>query len=116
VLSAIRALIYAKEVTFLKSIIADDGNCCYLCGCSRNLECHHIFGGANRIKSNRLGIVIPLCHACHNETPFGAHHNAQVMNRLKQIGQEKAMKKYGWTTDEFRVIFGKNYLDEKEKH
>lgn len=97
----------------MKSIISNDSSHCYLCGSCRNLERHHIFGGPNRSKSDRLGIVVLLCHDCHNEPPFGVHHNAQVMYRLKQIGQAKAMEEYGWTTDEFRTVFGKNYLDEE---
>ena len=93
-----------------KSIITDDNKHCYLCGSTRHLECHHIFGGAYRIKAEHYGLTIALCHSCHNEPPFGAHHNAEVMYRLKQLGQEKAMKKYGWTTDDFRALFGKSYL------
>jgi hypothetical protein len=33
---------------------------------------------------------------------------------LHRYGQEKAMREQGWTKDEFKAIFGKNYLDDKE--
>jgi hypothetical protein len=32
------------------------------------------------------------------------------MQRLHEYGQKKAMEEQGWTEDEFRQHFGKNYL------
>lgn len=87
---------------------------CFLCGRTETsynrLEVHHIFGGANRPLSEKYGLTVTLCHACHNEPPDGAHYNAEVMDYLHRYGQEKAMQGQGWTEDEFREIFGKNYL------
>lgn len=87
---------------------------CFLCGrsetsCNR-LEVHHLFGGANRKLSDKYGLTVTLCHACHNEPPDGAHFNKEVMQYLHECGQRKAMQEQGWTRDEFREIFGKNYL------
>lgn len=83
---------------------------CFLCGRTDTLERHHIFGAANRKKADRLGLVVDLCHDCHNEPPYGVHHNKYVMQRLHEYGQRKAMGEQGWTTDEFIRQFGKNYL------
>ena len=87
---------------------------CWLCG--RNgatdpLDKHHIFGGANRKKSDRLGLTVYLCHnSCHIFGQEAVHQNAGVMRQLHQYGQRKAMAENGWDTDRFIAEFGKNYL------
>ena len=96
----------------MKSIIQGDSeDRCYICGRTELIECHHIFNGtANRKKSEKYGLTVHLCHWCHNEPPHGVHYNQEADTRLKQIGQQAAMREYGWTVDEFREVFGKNYL------
>ena len=90
------------------------GQSCWLCG--RNgtadpLDKHHIFGGANRTKSDRLGLVVPLCHSrCHENGPEAVHRNGETMQRLHEYGQKLAMERFGWTIEEFRLEFGRNYL------
>lgn len=87
---------------------------CWLCG--RNgatdpLDKHHIFGGANRKKSDRLGLTVYLCHhSCHIFGQGAVHQNAAVMRQLHQYGQRKAMDENGWDTARFIAEFGKNYL------
>ncbi len=85
---------------------------CLLCGSMYRIEAHHIFGGANRKKSDRFGLVVDLCHNCHNEPPYGVHHNKDAMRVLKRYGQKKAMLEQGWSVEEFIREFGKNYLEE----
>ncbi len=89
----------------------EDYDICFLCGGYGACEEHHIFGGyANRKLSEKYGLKVWLHHNCHNEPPKGVHFNKQVMDKLHKIGQQKAMEYYGWNVDEFRSIFGKNYL------
>lgn len=83
---------------------------CFLCKKWTNTERHHIFPGPLRKKSERYGLVVDLCHSCHNEPPNGAHHNQNTANYLKQYGQRKAMQEYGWTKADFIREFEKNYL------
>lgn len=83
---------------------------CVLCGSSRRIEKHHIFGGALRKKSERYGLTVDLCHSCHNEPPNGVHFNKDKMLELKQYGQRKVMAEQGWTTEQFIEEFRKNYL------
>lgn len=83
---------------------------CFLCGRYGQLERHHLFGGANRKKSTKYGLVVDLCHYCHNEPPNGAHHNKQTMQRLHEYGQTIAMYQNGWTIEDFIREFGRNYL------
>lgn len=84
--------------------------CCFLCGKYGTLEEHHVFGGARRKKSEKYGLVVDLCHACHNEPPRGAHYNKDTALYLHQWGQRKAMQEQGWSTYDFIREFGKNYL------
>ena len=94
----------------MKSIITEEKKC-YICGSRVCLESHHVFSGvANRKKSEEYGLKVPLCHWCHNEPPNGVHHNKAVREKLQRTVQEIAMNHYGWTTEEFIKIFGKNYI------
>lgn len=87
---------------------------CFLCGAngsSDSLDRHHIFGGANRKKSEKYGLLVDLCHhQCHIFGPNAAHQNVAVMQRLHQYGQKKVMEEQGWTVEEFIKEFGKNYI------
>lgn len=87
---------------------------CFLCGrngCCDPLDRHHIFGGARRDLSEKYGAVVDLCHdRCHENGPGAAHRCAQTAQLLHEYGQRKVMQEQGWTVDEFRAVFGKNYL------
>lgn len=82
---------------------------CYFCGRTDWIECHHIFQGAYRRKSEQYGFVIDLCHHHHNEPPDGVHHNRQNNLILKRKAQTEFEKTMG-TREEFIKIFGRNYL------
>ena len=90
---------------------------CWLCG--RNgaqdpLDRLHIFGGAYRDKSEKYGLVVMLCHdSCHIFGKYAVHRNADTMRELRQYGQQIAMERFGWTIEDFRREFGKNYLEDK---
>ena len=90
---------------------------CYLCGRITYTELHHIFPGANRKLADQDGLVVNLCHACHNEPPNGAHFNRETMLYLKRQGQtwyEEKKIAEGMSPEEARASFmqryGKNYL------
>lgn len=89
---------------------------CWLCG--RNgyadpLDRHHIFGAANRKKSEKYGLVVYLCHHdCHIFGEQAAHRNKETMQRLHEYGQRKAMEENGWTKEDFIREFGRNYLED----
>ena len=87
---------------------------CWLCGCngySDPLDKHHIFGGSNRKKSDRLGLTVYLCHnRCHIFGKEAVHQNKDTMLKLHQYGQRKAMEENEWTTEDFIREFGKNYI------
>ena len=91
---------------------------CFLChrnGTADRLDRHHLFGGSRRKLSEKYGLVVWLCHErCHIYGNYSAHQNAKVAEYLHKYGQRKAMQEQGWTVDEFREIFGANYLDDNE--
>ena len=96
-----------------KSIIQEKKDYCFLCGKNASsdyfgLDEHHCFGGANRKLSEKYGLKVYLCHnSCHL---YGVHQNAEINRALKAKAQKVAMQYYGWSEDEFRLIFGKSYL------
>lgn len=92
-----------------KSIIQSEKRC-YMCGSYRWLECHHVYGAACKNKSEHYGLKVWLCHYCHNEPPNGVHHNRANRLALQAKVQKIAMEHYGWTVDDFRELFGKNYI------
>lgn len=89
---------------------------CFICGRNGNgdrLERHHIFGGANRWKSEKLGLVVWLCgERCHRLGAYSVHQNSEVMRYVRQYGQRKCMREQGWSVAQFRELFGANYLDD----
>lgn len=74
------------------------------------LHRHEIFFGKNRKNSIKYGLVVFLTPEMHNMSNNGVHFNHEFDLYLKQIGQKTAMKYYNWDIDQFREIFGKNYL------
>lgn len=92
----------------MKSIMQNSKEC-FLCHTTNWLENHHIFGAANKKNSEKYGLMVYLCHYCHNEPPNGVHHNAENMSKLRATAQAKFEETH--TREEFMSIFGKNYLD-----
>ena len=89
---------------------------CWLCGRNGSadpLDKHHLFGAANRDKSERYGLYVYLCHSrCHIFGGDAAHRNPETMQQLHEYGQRKAMREQGWSVEDFRREFGKNYLED----
>lgn len=89
---------------------------CWLCGkngADEPLDHHHIFGGANRRKSEELGLVVDLCHgSCHIFGERAAHRCRETAQALHEYGQRMAMERMGWSTADFVREFGRNYLEE----
>lgn len=98
----------------MESIIQKDKSHCFICGMNANLEpldCHHVFGASNRTKSEKYGLKVYIHHSkCHIFGENSVHRNQKVDMMLKSMVQKKAMRHYGWTIEQFREIFGKNYI------
>lgn len=97
----------------MKSIIQKDREHCYIC--KRNsradywgLDEHHVFFGPYRSSSEEYGLKVYICHdSCHLN---GVHKNGELNRKLQAHVQKKAMKHYGWSIEQFRKIFGQNYI------
>lgn len=92
---------------------------CWLCGANGTrdpLDKHHIFGGTGlRSVSEKYGATVYLCHhKCHEFGPKAAHRCRETREKLQSYGQKKVMIEQGWTVEEWRLAFGKNYLGEDE--
>lgn len=87
---------------------------CWLCGRNGSedpLDKHHIFGGANKAKSEQYGLLVDLCHTrCHIFGPNAAHRNKETRQALREYGQRKAMEENDWSTEDFIREFGRNYI------
>ena len=98
----------------MDSIIQKDKTRCFLCGLIgyvEPLDKHHIWGGALRKKSERYGLTVYLHHnRCHIFGENSVHKNAKLDRKLKEHAQKKAMEHYGWSIEDFRKEFYKNYL------
>ena len=71
---------------------------------------HEVFGGPNRWLSKRYGLWVTVCPTCH--AYLHADPKSPQAIDLKQQAQHQAMFKNGWTTAEFIMKFGKNYLED----
>ena len=95
-----------------KSVITDNLQECIVCGSKKQIEFHHVFfGSAKRKLSDKYKIIAPLCNYHHRGTNGIHGKNGKVLDtKLKQHAQRRAMEYYDWDIDDFRRIFGKNYL------
>lgn len=80
---------------------------CFLCGIEGQLAHHHLIGGPYRRKSDRLGLIIPLCPRCHHKV----HTQRTPMLQLRRYA-ELAMLRQGWSREKWIEEFGKDYLEE----
>lgn len=94
----------------LWSIFTEDMDHCYFTG-SPEVERHHVYGGANRDRSEAYGYVIPLRPDLH---PNGARfkptrENRKIDRYLKERCQRDYESKHG-SREDFIQEFGRSYL------
>lgn len=110
-------MIKRKKRKKVASILQLDKSRCYLCGGPPEyydtLDEHHVFGAALKTKSDEYGLTVYLHHnKCHIFGENSVHANARVNNALKAEAQKKAMERYGWSVEDFRREFYKNYIED----
>ena len=89
------------------SLISNEKEC-VVCGTTRGIHKHHIFGAYNRNNSEKYGCWVYLCGKHHNLSDEGIHFNKEFNIKMKQYCQELFEEKY--SHKEYIEIFGKNYL------
>ena len=90
----------------MESIITDDMNHCLICGRPYPQK-HHAMNAANKKKSEKYGLMVPLCEK-HHTGAEGVHTDAERMKKMRQLAQTKFEAIHGhelWMQE-----FGKNYL------
>lgn len=92
-----------------KSLLGNN-KICFICGTTFNLHKHHIFGGANRGKSEKDGCWCYLCASDHNMSDRGVHFNRTADLKLKQICENAWIITYNKTEDDFIKEYGRSYL------
>lgn len=89
--------------------LVSKSKCCYVCGTTMNLHLHHIYMGANRNNSDKIGAWVWLCCNHHNGSSAGVHYNHALDIELKKKAQEEYEKEH--TREDFMKIIHRNYLD-----
>ena len=93
---------------YVPSILNVNDSECFVCGKGGDLARHEVFfGTAYRQKSKAFGLWVNVCPECH----AAIHDRKNSLDReLKETAQAKAMLHYGWSFEQFRERFGKNWL------
>ena len=92
----------------LHSVFTDDMDHCMFTGCSP-VERHHIFGAANKERSEKYGFIAPLRADLHPNGVFAGKDAKSVDLALKIKAQTYYEEHYG-TREEFIKEFGKSWL------
>ena len=92
----------------MRSILSNE-KVCYICGSPNNLHRHHVFGGANRKRSDREGCWVYLCAPHHNMSDKGVHFDREADLKLKRECERAWVDRNG-TIEDFIEAYGKNYI------
>ena len=85
--------------------MTDDFDTCYVCGRPRQ-QFHHCIGAAYRKKSEKYGLIIPICEQCHREVHDSP--NQELNKKLKADAESKFLMIYSFET--WMSAFHKNFL------
>lgn len=91
-----------------KSVLTDDLRHCIITG-SPDVHIHHVFGGANRSKSEEDGFIIPLRPDLHNMSNQGIHFNREMDLHYKRACQRYYESCMG-DRKAFIARYGKSWL------
>ena len=93
-----------------KSIIQEDKDICYICNnyIYNGRDCHHIYGGGNRRKSDKDGMFVYVHRCCHR----WLHDHPKSNENYKKRCQKIWMNYYGKSKEDFIKRYGRNYLEE----
>lgn len=86
------------------SIFTKDLSKCFMCDLdgkvTKKSDLHEVYGGSNRQRSMKNGLVVPLCRECHQ--------NEEKVLELRKICQE--IYELNHTREEFIQLIGMSYL------
>ena len=88
----------------MKSIMPFDTDKCIECG-RHGEHTHHVLFGRNRKNSEKYGLKVRLCNACH----YRLHNQDEALAmKYRRMGQRYFEQTH--SREEFIKIFGRNYL------
>lgn len=91
------------------SIFTNNFSQCYFCKRKikedEKFDLHEVYGGSNRTRSMKYGLVVPLCRICHS--------NVKIINYLRIKLQKEFEKTH--TRDDFIKIIGQSYIKGDDK-
>ena len=90
----------------MESKFTQDMTHCFVCG-RPYPQIHHMMNGANKKKSGKYGLILPLC-INHHTGAEGVHTKPEKMLACKQMAQLKFEEEH--TREEWLAEFGKSYL------
>lgn len=86
------------------SIFTNDFTKCYYCHRKlkddEKFDLHEVYGGSNRTRSIKNGLVVPLCRICHS--------SEEIIKYLRIKLQKEYEKTH--SREEFIKIIGKSYI------
>lgn len=91
------------------SILTDDLHTCMMKNskCMGRIERHHCMNGADRDKSDKYGLIAPLCTGHHTLLPDAVHKSRASMDHFRaksHIAFDKHYPELDWLR-----VFGRNY-------
>ena len=88
----------------LKSIMTKDFEHCFLCG-KQAEQWHHVMNKSYKKKSEKYGLLVPLCAKCHAKV----HDSDESLNKeLKRIAQADFLMEHSYEL--WIKEFDKNYI------
>lgn len=84
--------------------MTSDWEHCFICGREQQ-QVHHIFNKYDKKRSEKYGLLIPICCKCHSDIH---DRNESLNKKIKQLAQEKFELMYSrelWIQE-----FKKSYL------
>ena len=89
-----------------RSIFTSNMDVCVITGCS-GAEPHHIFGGANKVLSEKYGFMLPLRHDWHRSTNYAIHSDRKLNLKYKLLCEDFYINELGKSKEEWIEEFGK---------
>ena len=83
------------------SIFTTNLNKCYYCGKEGKMDLHEVYGGSNRTRSIKNGLVVPLCRICHS--------NEEIIQYLRIKLQKEFEKTH--SREDFIKLIGKSLIN-----
>ena len=85
-----------------KSLLTNNLDQCYLCGCPKD-HLHEVYFGKNRLNSMKYNCVIPVCFICHDRIQNDINLDLKIKKEMQLAFQNN------YDID-FISIFYRNYL------